>query len=185
METVVVVASRIEQSISDVAGSVSVVNADEMTKQMANRLEDSLRYIPGVSMNANSRFGASDFNVRGMEGSRVKVLIDGVEQPVSYGSGINGTVMNVLGKGQGNVEVDTLTTIEINKGASSSLYGSGALGGSILMRTKSADDLLQEKSNHVSINAGYQSQDSSYKTTINAARQFNKNMKGMAHFHSS
>ncbi|HCJ6893598.1 TPA: hypothetical protein NU934_003626 [Vibrio cholerae] len=38
METVVVVASRIEQSISDVAGSVSVVNADEMTKQMANRL---------------------------------------------------------------------------------------------------------------------------------------------------
>ncbi|EJL7978659.1 TonB-dependent hemoglobin/transferrin/lactoferrin family receptor [Vibrio cholerae] len=182
METVVVVASRIEQSISDVAGSVSVVNADEMTKQMANRLEDSLRYIPGVSMNANSRFGASDFNVRGMEGSRVKVLIDGVEQPVSYGSGINGTVMNVLGKGQGNVEVDTLTTIEINKGASSSLYGSGALGGSILMRTKSADDLLQEKSNHVSINAGYQSQDSSYKTTINAARQFNKNMKGMLIF---
>lgn len=41
METVVVVASRIEQSISDVAGSVSVVNADEMTKQMANRFEDS------------------------------------------------------------------------------------------------------------------------------------------------
>lgn len=120
MDTVVVVASRTEQTISDVAGSVSVVTSDDMEKQLASSVEDSLKYIPGVSMNGNNRFGASDFNVRGMDGNRVKVLIDGVEQPVSYSAGVSGTVMNVLGKGQGQVEIDTLTAIEVNKGASSS-----------------------------------------------------------------
>lgn len=181
-ETMVVVASRNELALSDVAGSVAVVTSKDLEKQMANSIEDSLRYIPGVSMNGNARFGASDFNVRGIEGSRIKVLIDGVEQPVSYGSGISGTVMNVLGKGQGQVEVDTLTAIEVNKGASSSLYGSGALGGSVLMRTKTADDLLNGKTDHASVDAGYQSRDSSYKTTINAARQFNDSLKGMVIF---
>ena len=182
METVVVVASRMEQSISDVAGSVAVVSSEDIEKQMANNIEESLRYIPGVSMNGNSRFGASDFNVRGMDGSRVKVLVDGVEQPVAYGSGVSGTVMNVLGKGQGQVEVDTLTAIEVNKGSSSSLYGSGALGGSVLMRTKSADDLLQGEEGHASVDAGYQSRDGSYKATVNAARQFNEDLKGMIIF---
>lgn len=182
METVVVVASRIEQSLTDVAGSVSVVDSSDIEKQMANNIEESLRYIPGVSMNGNSRFGASDFNVRGMDGSRVKVLIDGVEQPVAYGSGISGTVMNVLGKGQGQVEVDTLTAIEVNKGSSSSLYGSGALGGSVLMRTKSADDLLQGEEGYASIDAGYQSRDGSYKATVNAARQLSDDLKGMVIF---
>lgn len=182
MKTVVVVASRMEQSVSDVAGSVAVVSSEDIEKQMANNIEESLRYIPGVSMNGNSRFGASDFNVRGMDGSRVKVLVDGVEQPVAYGSGVSGTVMNVLGKGQGQVEVDTLTAIEVNKGSSSSLYGSGALGGSVLMRTKSAGDLLQGEDGHASVDAGYQSRDGSYKATVNAARQFNEDLKGMVIF---
>ncbi len=59
METVVVVASRMEQSISDVAGSVAVVSSEDIEKQMANNIEESLRYIPGVSMNGNSRFKIS------------------------------------------------------------------------------------------------------------------------------
>ncbi|MGF1879192.1 TonB-dependent hemoglobin/transferrin/lactoferrin family receptor [Photobacterium frigidiphilum] len=182
METIVVVASRIEQSVTDIAGSVAVVTSEDIEKNMVNNLEESLRYIPGVSMNGNSRFGASDFNIRGMDGSRIKVLIDGVEQPTSYSSGVSGTVMNVLGKGQGKVEVDTLTAIEINKGSSSSLYGSGALGGSVLMRTKTTDDLLQGESGHLSIDAGYQSRDNSYKSTINAAKKINNNVKGMVIF---
>ncbi|MGL6313385.1 TonB-dependent hemoglobin/transferrin/lactoferrin family receptor [Vibrio sp. WXL103] len=181
-ETMVVVASRTEQSINDVAGSVALVSADDLEKQLASDIEQSLRYVPGVSMNGNARFGATDFNVRGMDGSRVKVLVDGVEQPISYGSGISGTVMNVLGKGQGQVEVDTLQAIEVNKGSSSSLYGSGALGGSVLMRTKNADDLLRGSAGHVSIDAGYQSSDDSYKTTINAARQLSEDVKAMLIF---
>lgn len=34
------------------------------------------------------------------------------------------------------IETDTLAGIEVNKGPSSSLYGSDALGGVVLMRTK-------------------------------------------------
>ncbi|NOH30958.1 TonB-dependent hemoglobin/transferrin/lactoferrin family receptor [Vibrio mediterranei] len=178
-ETMVVVASRNEQRLQDVAGSVSVITSDEMEKQLSNSIEDSLRYIPGVSMNSDPRFGFADFNIRGMEGSRVKVLVDGVEQPTPYSSGLGGGVMSVMSKGQGGLEPDTLTAIEINKGSSSTLYGSGALGGSVLMRTKTADDLLKGESGHASVDAGFMSRDNSYKTTINLAKELASNVQGM------
>ncbi|CAM2826100.1 TonB-dependent hemoglobin/transferrin/lactoferrin family receptor [Moritella viscosa] len=174
----VIVASRSALPPSDIAGSVAVISADELKKQMTSNLEDSFKYIPSVTMNSNPRFGAMNFNVRGIEGNRIKVLIDGVEQPVTYASGGRGET-NVLGKGQGQVEIDNLTAIEINKGASSSLYGSGALGGSVLMMTKTPDNLLDGQNGHLSVDVGYQSKDESYKQTINAAAEINKNLKAM------
>ncbi len=50
------------------------------------------------------------------------------------------------------------------------------------MRTKSADDLLQGEEGHASVDAGYQSRNGSYKATVNAARQFNEDLKGMIIF---
>ena len=150
----VIVASRSALPPSDIAGSVAVSSADELKKQMTSNLEDSFKYIPSVTMNSNPRFGAMNFNVRGIEGNRIKVLIDGVEQPVTYASGGRGET-NVLGKGQGQVEIDNLTAIEINKGASSSLYGSGALGGSVLMMTKTPDNLLDGQNGHLSVDVNH------------------------------
>lgn len=178
-ETMVVVATRTQQALSDVAGSVAVVTSEEMEKQMASNLDDAVRYVPGVHMNGEGRFGFTNFNIRGIEGSRVKVLIDGVEQPTPYGSGVKGTSMRVLSKGHGQIEPDTLTAIEINKSASSALYGSGALGGSVLMRTKNADDLLRGEEGHASIDTGYQSRDNSYKATVNLAGELSERTQGM------
>ncbi|RKF21454.1 TonB-dependent hemoglobin/transferrin/lactoferrin family receptor [Alginatibacterium sediminis] len=173
-DQVVVSASRTEQNYEDVAATVSRVDSEQMQKQGVNRLEDTVKYIPGVSMNSDGRFGATDFNVRGMEGSRIKVLVDGVEQPVAYDPG-GGTMI----KGQGGIETDTLSVIEINKGPASSLYGSDALGGAVVMRTKSPEELLQGEDGHASLDAGYQSRDESYKATVNLAKQVNDKAQAM------
>ena len=51
------------------------------TLTLANRhadLEQLLRYEPGVNVTKDSRFGIGSVNIRGLDGDRVKLLIDGV-----------------------------------------------------------------------------------------------------------
>lgn len=130
-DEVVVSATRTEQNKEDVSSSVATVSRDDLDAQMNNNLKDTLKYTPGVQAQGSGRFGVSGFNIRGMEDSRVKVMVDGVQQPVPYNPGAN-----QQRKYPNMIETDTLAGIEVNKGPSSSLYGSDALGGVVLMRTK-------------------------------------------------
>jgi len=161
-DEVVVSATRTEQSLNDVSSSISSVSADTIDKTMASDLKEALQYTPGVNVNGSGRFGMSGINIRGMDGSRVKMMVDGVAQPVAYNPGAN-----EQRKYPSTIEVDTLQSIEVNKGPSSTLYGSDALGGAVLMRTKNPDDLLKTEGNEhaFSIKTGYESADSSSKTT--------------------
>ncbi len=167
-DEVVVSATRTEQNIKDVSASVSAVRAEQLEQQMADDLSEAVRYEPGVSTTGQGRYGTSGFNIRGLNGNRIKLMVDGIEQPVAYNPG--GEVMN---KGPNTYEVDTLTSIEINKGPASSLYGSDALGGAILLRTKKPADLLAEgNSNHVAIKTGYASANEAYKATLELAKRY-------------
>ncbi|WP_432454275.1 MULTISPECIES: TonB-dependent hemoglobin/transferrin/lactoferrin family receptor [unclassified Agarivorans] len=169
-DEVVVSATRTEQSIKDISSSVSAVGSEQLEQQMANNLKDSVRYEPGVSTTGQGRYGTTGFNIRGMEGSRVKLMVDGIEQPTPYNPG--GEVMN---KGPNSYEIDTLTSLEINKGPASSLYGSDALGGVVLLRTKNPEDVLEPgNTNHVALKGAYSSADEAYKTTIEIAKRYDK-----------
>lgn len=161
-DEVVVSATRTEQNISDVSSSIATVSAETIDNTMANNVKDALKYTPGVTANGSGRFGISGFNIRGMDGSRVKVMIDGVQQPAPYNPGAN-----EQRKYPNAIEIDTLSTIEVNKGPSSTLYGSDALGGTVLMRTKNPEDVLKTDGNEhaFAIKTGYDSVDSSVKTT--------------------
>src|SRR5690606_24672857 len=118
-------------------------------------------------VNGNGRFGISDFTVRGVSGSRVKVLVDNVEQPAGYNPGAD-----QMRKYSNGVEVDTLTAVEVSKGPGSSLYGSDAIGGTVLLRTKNPEDVLQTgKNNHLAVKTGYASDSDQYKATVEAANR--------------
>ncbi|WP_055732495.1 TonB-dependent hemoglobin/transferrin/lactoferrin family receptor [Agarivorans gilvus] len=167
-DEVVVSATRTEQSIKDVSASVSAVHAEQLEQQLADSLSEAVRYEPGVTATGQGRYGTSGFNIRGLDGNRIKLIVDGIEQPTAYNPG--GDVMN---KGPNTYEVDTLSAIEINKGPASSLYGSDALGGAILLRTKNPADVLDEgDSGHVTIKAGYASANEAYKTTLELAKRY-------------
>ncbi|MEL6115983.1 TonB-dependent hemoglobin/transferrin/lactoferrin family receptor [Photobacterium sp. SP02] len=166
-DEMVVTATRTEQSIMNVPGSVSKVTAEDMEKNLANDLQDALKYEPGVQVNGNGRFGISDFTVRGVSGNRVKVMVDNVEQPAGYNPGAD-----QMRKYSNGFEVDTLTAVEVSKGPGSSLYGSDAIGGTVLLRTKNPEDVLQTgENNHLAVKTGYASESEQYKATVEAANR--------------
>ncbi|MBP6672068.1 MAG: TonB-dependent receptor, partial [Bacteroidetes bacterium] len=124
-DMVVVTANRRPQSLQDVPVSISIVNAQEITKRNITSVDDALRYLPGVN------FQQSQINIRASSGysrgvgSRVMMLVDGV--PLL--SGDTGEITFE------SIPVSQIERVEVVKGAGSALYGSGAMGGVINVLT--------------------------------------------------
>ncbi len=177
-DEMVISATRTEQALSDIAASIDLVTDKQISEKLAQDLEQAVAREPGVSMPGVGRFGNSGFTIRGLSDDYVKTIIDGVEQPGTYnpdqGGGAFGAA-NVMRKFNNTVETDTLQRVEINKGPSSSLYGSDALAGAVIIRTKNPSDLLPESLDVTtgSIKTGYYSADESYKATVTVANRYN------------
>ena len=169
LQEVVVSATRTEQDIKDVSASVETVSSNDIDNQMATDPQQALKYTPGVDAEGTGRFGISGYNIRGMEDSRVKVMVDGVEQPVPYNPGA--TEQRSY---PNNIEVDTLSAIEVNKGPSSTLYGSDALGGAVLFKTKDPSDVLvtDGDENRFGLKSSYTSADETFKNTLTWAMRY-------------
>ncbi|CAE6939258.1 TonB-dependent hemoglobin/transferrin/lactoferrin family receptor [Vibrio sp. B1FLJ16] len=161
---VVVSATRTEQNITDVSASVESVSSKDIDRTLSKNLYDAVQYTPGVEATTDGRFGISGFNIRGMEGDRVKIVVDGVQQATPFnpgGGGVQAIYPNA-------VELDTLTSIEINKGPSSTLYGSDAMAGVVVLKTKDPSDVLKTDGdeNRFGIKSSYYSADEQFKNTL-------------------
>src|SRR5690625_1525023 len=134
--TVVVVGGRVEQSIEDVAGSISVMSSDDIEGEMVTNMSQLFRYEPGIEVTGSNNT-AQNFVVRGMGADRVMMVKDGMRMNEGYGAaGINDVV------GRGFIDMDIVKQVEVAKGAASSLYGADAMGGIVAFQTKDAADLL-------------------------------------------
>ena len=71
-------------------------------------------------------------NIRGLEANRVALEIDGIRQPEDF---VAQAFLGAGGPGRIYFDPAVLHQIEIFKSASSSLYGSDALGGTVALRT--------------------------------------------------
>ncbi len=168
MGQITVTASRIEKQLKDVAGSVAVIDDEQIENELARNIQDLVRYEPGVSVGSNGRTGAEGFNIRGMEGNRVKVMVDGVDQPQQFDSGFT------YQRSQRNfIDIDTLKSVEIVKGPSSSLYGSDAIGGIVAYQTKDPSDYLASTGDDTaaSVKASYTSVDEGFSETFTLANR--------------
>lgn len=125
-QQVIVTASKYAQRLSDLPVSASVIHADLFEKKDINDLEDAMRYVPGVNMidDQISIRGSSGYS-RGA-GTRVLLAIDGIP----YYTGDTGEIIWEI------IPTPEIDRVEIIKGASSSLYGSSAIGGVINVITK-------------------------------------------------
>jgi len=132
-ETVTVTAVRTAKDVNAVPATVSVIDDDDIADGMVRNIKDLIRFEPGVSVRAQpSRFGAAlgstgrdgnaGFNIRGLEGNRVLLQVDGIRIPDGYGFG-----PQAVGRGD-FVDLDLLKTVEIVRGPASALYGSDGLG---------------------------------------------------------
>lgn len=124
---------------SQVPQSVTVVDSEELDEIGASTIGDVLDVVPGVSGVGSSSFFGQAFNIRGVGAgiaaseSSIIQLIDGERK--YYESYRQGSLF---------VEPDFLKRVEVLRGpGSSTLYGTGALGGVIAMETIEPGDLLQ------------------------------------------
>ena len=176
IEPVVVTADRNAQTLDKAAPNVSVIGRKTLNQASAQNLDDIVMYEPGVSVPSdNNRRGHAGINIRGIDGNRILMMVDGVRIPESYaGSGSNGAI-----SGRDMVESDTLKQVDIVKGPYSALYGSDALGGVVNMVTLSPSDFVDAgKRGHFGLKHGYRSRDRSHGVTATVAG-FHENAEGL------
>ncbi|WP_349782789.1 TonB-dependent hemoglobin/transferrin/lactoferrin family receptor [Xanthomonas arboricola] len=134
--------------------NVTTLDTAQLQQEQAESMEDLMRYIPGVSIADMGRFGENGFNIRGLEGDRVAMTIDGL----SMAEGVEtARDYEFFRAGRGGVDVDSLKQVDIVKGADSISAGSGALGGAVVFTTKDPYDYLKPQGNdsYVGLKTGY------------------------------
>jgi vitamin B12 transporter len=131
LETILVTASRVPQSVADSTSSVSVITREEIERRRVAFVSDLLRTVPGLAVSNTGGIGKhTQIRVRGAEANHVLVLIDGVEA---------NDLSTTDGFDFANLTSDDVERIEIVRGPHSSLWGSEAVAGVINVVTRDAD----------------------------------------------
>jgi outer membrane receptor for ferrienterochelin and colicins len=118
-EEVIVTAGKFKQKQSDLTVSSEVIHSEEFENRNFSNLEDAIRFVRGITMTDDqiSIRGSSGYS-RGT-GARALMAIDGLP----FYTGDTGEIVWEM------IPVTELSRVEIIKGATSSLYGSAAIGG--------------------------------------------------------
>lgn len=122
VDTVVVTANRVEQSVSHVGDSVTAISAKELRRSQKTAVADLLAMTPGVTVSRNGGLGGNtSLRIRGAETDQTVVLLDGVKlnDPSQASGGFNFA----------NLMATEYAHVEVLRGPQSTLWGSQAIGG--------------------------------------------------------
>lgn len=122
---VVVSSLRMNRKVKTLPASMSVVSAYDYQKNSGITLSNVLSKEPGISMGSDGIWSTS-INIRGLNENRLVILVDGnrVETATDLTASLS------------MVDVNDIERVEVIKGAQSSLYGTGAMGGIVNVITK-------------------------------------------------
>ena len=149
------------------------IRRQALDKQMVSDESDLVRYDPGISVVEGGRSGSNGFTIRGVDKDRVAINVDGLAQAESRSSEAFQELFGAYGNFNANrntSEPENFSEVTITKGADSLKSGSGALGGAVNYKTKSASDYIsEEKPYHLGIKGGYIGRNSQKFSSITAA----------------
>ena len=158
---ITVTATRNPTSAFDFPGQVSVVTRDVIEDFNPSTLQDVFQAIPGTQFDSGPRRTGDAPTIRGLGGNGVLIFQDGARQ--SFVSGHDGRFF---------IDPELVQTVEVVRGPSSALYGSGALGGVIATRTVSAKDLLaDDETFYLKLGTGFQSVNDEFRASVTGAGQ--------------
>lgn len=147
LDPLVVVGSRIPETITESKADVSVVSRKEIEDMHMESVEEALRTVPGVQF---LNYGANGINAN-LSGVRINgskdivVLVDGVRVTDFLGANNSGYMYASLLNNMDNIE-----RVEILRGAAGTIYGSGAKGGVINIVTRN----IKETKSTIDISKG-------------------------------
>jgi hemoglobin/transferrin/lactoferrin receptor protein len=158
LEDMVVVATRTKKSWIDSSGTVLKTDAEELLKLGSQDLAGFAKYDPTVSLPFDftssdgaygyGQSGYGSINIRGAEGNRIAIELDGVRQPPQYVSTSfdQSDDAGAGGIGRDYYDPAMFEMVEVLKGGASALYGSDAMGGVVSFTTPDPEDLLSGNS---------------------------------------
>ena len=156
IDVITVEASKLPTPTGDITSNVTVIDAARIERELAQSIDDLVRYEPGVNVaDQGSRFGFSGFNIRGIGGNRVLVEVDGVAASDGFSIG------SFSNASRDFVDVNSLKQVEIVRGPASAMFGSDALGGVVSFVTRGPNDYLGDADAHTDLSIGYNSVDDS------------------------
>lgn len=160
--TINVVSTRTPHTERETAGTVTVIDQQQIEEQLAQNIQDLVRYEPDLSVNRDAtRFGANSFTIRGIGGNRVLELVDGIPASDAF------TIGDFSDAGRDLIDPELVKRVEILRGAASALYGSDAIGGVVSFTTKDPQDYLNAGKPWQALGkAGYNSVDNSASETV-------------------
>lgn len=125
IEEAVVTALKIERSADEIPASINFATSFDAKKLSSPTIADALRREPGLSKGGDGVW-ATSINVRGLGENRLVTLID--RNRVETATDLTASLSML--------DVSDIDHVEIIKGAQSSIYGSGAIGGIVNVVTK-------------------------------------------------
>jgi outer membrane receptor protein involved in Fe transport len=128
MESVVVTATRKEESVFDVAEAVSVVDPETIARFAPDVLAEMMRGLPGAFFQQTTP-GQGIPIIRGLKGSEVLHLVDGMRLN-------NAFFRNAPNQYLGLVDSFATARMEVVRGSAPSLYGADAMGGVLQILTR-------------------------------------------------
>lgn len=137
----IVIGAGVDKVAIDTPQSVTVIDQEDIDREQATTIGDVLKETPGVQVIGSDRVFGEAFNIRGIgatensaDAARIVVTVDGApkfNEQYRMGSFFS--------------DPELYKRVEVLRGpASSTLYGSGAIGGVINFQTKDAADFIAE-----------------------------------------
>ncbi|MFI8618277.1 TonB-dependent hemoglobin/transferrin/lactoferrin family receptor [Acidovorax sp. NPDC077693] len=147
LKEVVISGSRSEQDPGELPMSIDVINAQAIEEGQVRDIRDVARELPNVSVTRSpARFTLASgstgreqnagFNIRGLDGNRVLMMVDGIRLPRSY-------VFSANAFGRDYLDIGLLQRIEVVRGATSALYGSDGMAGLVNFITADPSAFLE------------------------------------------
>ena len=129
LDPVTVTATISPTAASKTGRNIIVIQGSQFSRLPVNSVDELLRYLPGVEMQARGPMGMqSDIVIRGGTFQQVLVILDGIR----LNDPLTGHFSSYIPIAPAEID-----RIEVLKGASSAIYGSEAVGGVIHIITKS------------------------------------------------
>ena len=119
LEEVIVSSSLIDQAASEIPNPLHVMSGNDISNNASKSLGETLNDLLGVS-SADYGSGVGQPIIRGMSGSRVKILDNGL---------VNRDVSGLGADHINDVDLSNVQQIEVVRGPSSLLYTNGTIGG--------------------------------------------------------
>jgi vitamin B12 transporter len=144
LDSITVTASRISTDISESGKSVSVYTREDIRQMPVTSVDELLRSLPGVNINARQGFGVqADVGIRGSTYSQVLFMLDNVPLNDPLTAHFNTNIP---------VALSEIGQIELIRGPASTSFGANAVGGVVHIKTSTYLEREADTGDHRGLN---------------------------------